>query len=203
MRDGRLAFRNRVRIQLGDADLRDVNAALQALPEKMRRKVARKGMREVMQRGRQVARALAPAADRDTKRAVAIKVQTYRRRTVWGAVGVRVGGPFTPNKRFGEAYPGWRSHLWDGGFRVWQKGVRADGRLRVPKPGNWKPNPSPKLPAVTRRGWRKGKARRNLAGRVIGRLLYLTRTAQYVTKIARDRIVAAVGDALKEAGRGN
>lgn len=196
-------FRQRTRIRIGEADLTELRAALGRLPAAIRNKVAKRGMKSVLLEGKQVAKSLAPAQDHATKRAISIRTKVYRRRVVWGAVGVRVGGPYTPSRRFGEAFPGWRSHFWDGGFRVWQRGVRANGSRRPMRQGNYRGNPNAVLPSKTNRGWRKGKSRRNLSPRIIGRTLYLTQAAAHMSSIAGTRIRAAVAEALKEATRGD
>lgn len=195
-------FRNRTRIRIGEADLTALRASLRLLPEKIRNKVAKNGMKSVLIEGKRMAKALALPQDQATKRAVSIRTKVYRRRFVWGAVGVRVGGPYTEGRRFGEAFPGWRSHFWDGGFRVWQKGVKANGRRK--RVGAFRQtNANPKPFTKFNRGWRKGKSRRHLSQRIIGRRLYLTQAAQHMSSIAGPRIREAVAEALKEASRGS
>lgn len=195
-------FRNRTRIRIGEADLTALRASLRLLPEKIRNKVAKKGMKSVLIEGKRMAKALALPQDQATKRAVSIRTKIYRRRFVWGAVGVRVGGPYTEGRRFGEAFPGWRSHFWDGGFRVWQKGVKANGRRK--RVGAFRQtNANPKPFTKFNRGWRKGKSRRHLSQQIIGRRLYLTQSAHHMSSIAVPRIREAVAEALKEASRGS
>lgn len=195
-------FRQRTRIRIGEADLTALRASLLQLPEKIRNKVAKKGLKRVLLEGKRLAKSLALPQDEATKRAVSIRSKVYRKRYVWGAVGVRVGGPYTEGRRFGEAFPGWRSHLWDGGFRVWQKGTKANGRRK--RVGAYRQtNPNPKLPTRFNRGWRKGKSRRNLSPQIIGRRLYLTQAAAHMSSIAGPRIREAVAEALKEASRGS
>lgn len=195
-------FRNRTRIRIGEADLTALRASLRLLPEKIRNKVAKNGMKSVLLEGKRMAKALALPQDQATKRAVSIRTKVYRRRFVWGAVGVRVGGPYTEGRRFGEAFPGWRSHFWDGGFRVWQKGTKANGRRK--RQGAYRQtNPNPKPFTKFNRGWRKGKSRRHLSPRIIGRRLYLTQAAHHMSSIAGPRIREAVAEALKEASRGS
>lgn len=169
-------------------EARQLGKALKALPPKVRAKVARKGIRAW---GRLASRALARAVipqDLETKRDVGIKVKTYRKgKVIWGAVGVRKDGNRV----------GWRSHFWDGGFRVWQKGIRADGtpRKAVTRPGR---NPNPRIvPFSQKRGWRSGIRKRSL-GRKIGRTMYIARTnARWQPECGR-----FVRDAIAEALRG-
>lgn len=199
------SFRERTRIRIGEADLRAVNDALRRIPAEVRRKVASKGMREVLKYGRTMAKSLCLPQDERTRNAIEYKVKTYRKTTVWGAVGVRVDGPYDPTQKHGERYPGWRSHMWDGGFRVWQKGRTKGGRLRIPKTGNWKPNRNGRIAPFIRknRGWRKGIRRRGLDPVIMGRRLYLTTTAHFMSARAGPAIVRAVENALKEVGRGS
>ena len=199
------SFRERTRIRIGEADLRAVNQALRRLPEQVRRKVASKGMREVLKFGRTMAKSLCLPQDERTRNAIAYKVKVYRKKNVWGAVGVRVDGPYDPTQKHGERYPGWRSHMWDGGFRVWQKGRTKDGRIRIPRMGNWTPNRNGRIAPFIRknRGWRKRIKRRGLDPVIIGRRLYLTTTAQAMSARAAPAIVRAVENALKEVGRGD
>jgi len=191
----------RTTVRLEPTDLAAVNRALRSIPEKLRGKVIRKGMREVLNMGKATAKAHALPADKDTRRAVAIKVKAFRRKIIWGAVGVRVGGPYTENRRFGERYPGWRSHLWDGGFRVWQKGIKANGQPA--KPGKMRPSTATGRPfSRFNRGWRKGKGRRNLNPAIIGRRFYLTKASVRIRNNARPAIENAVLEALREMNRG-
>lgn len=198
-----MSFRRRTQIVVGEADLSAINAALRQIPEKLRRKVARKGVREVLLAGRRMAKSLALPQDKDTIRGISIKVKMYRRKFVWGGLGVRIDGPYVEGKRFGELYAGWRSHMWDGGFRVWQKGLRAKDKPREGRQGNWKPNPNPKPFTRFNRGWRKGIARRKLNPVKIGRRLYLTTPATMMSQQARPAIVEACRQALMEVSRGN
>jgi hypothetical protein len=169
-------------------EARQLGQALKRLPVEVRTKVARKGIRAW---GKLAVRALRRAVipqDLETRRDAALKVKTYKRgKVIWGAVGIRKDG----------ARVGWRSHLWDGGFRVWQKGIKADGTPQKPvtRPGR---NPNPRIvPFSQKRGWRDGKGRRNL-GRRIGRTMYLSRTnARWQPEAGR-----FVRDAIEEAIRG-
>lgn len=199
------SFRERTRIRVGEADLRAVNQALRRIPVEVRRKVASKGIRDVLKFGRAMAKSLCLPQDERTRKAIEYKVKTYRKKNVWGAVGVRVDGPYDPTQKHGERYPGWRSHMWDGGFRVWQKGRTKNGRIRIPKMGNWKPNRNGRIAPFIRkdRGWRKGIRRRGLDPVIIGRRLYLTTTAEAMSARAGPAIVRAVENALMEVGRGN
>lgn len=195
-------YRVRTRIRVGHADLMALRASLLQLPEKIRNKVARKGLSKVLLEGKRLAKSLVLPQDEATKRAVSIRAKVYRKRYVWGAVGVRVGGPYTEGKRFGEAFPGWRSHLWDGGFRVWQKGTKANGR-RKRIGASRTSNPKPKPLTRFNRGWRKGKYKRNLSPQIIGRRLYLTQAAAHMSSIAGPRMLEAVAEAIKEHTRGS
>jgi hypothetical protein len=169
-------------------DSRALRRELEQLPPKVRGKVFRKGLREWGRRTVQAVKRRVLPADRETRRDVAVKIKSYKRgRVIWAAVGVRKDGMRV----------GWRSHFWDGGFRVWKKGVKADG---TPKKASTRPgrNPNPRfVPFSYNRGWRSGIRKRNL-GQRIGRRLYLTRArAQWAPQAAQ-----YVRDAVAEAIRG-
>ena len=190
----------RYQFRASEEDVAAVTAALKRLPEGIRRKVARKGIREWAKRLRTAVRAMAYPKAKRTRRNLAVKVKTYKRAIVWGAVGVKSSGERRSD-------PSWRSHLFDGGWRPWPKGTRSSqsrtAEANAPRrAGNWKPNYGAKLPAgaATNRGWRKGLRRRY--GNRIFRLQYLTQPARSHIQFARTSVVNAVGEALKEAGRG-
>jgi len=190
----------RFQFRASEQDVAAVTAALKRLPEGIRRKIARKGIREWAKKLRTAVRAMAYPKAKRTRRNLAVKVKTYRRSIVWGAVGVKASG-------YGREDPSWRSHLFDGGWRPWPKGTKSS-QSRTAKAtaarrvGEWKPNYNAKLPAAStmNRGWRKGLRRR--FGARIFRLQYLTQPAQSHVQYARTAVVNAVEEALKEAGRG-
>lgn len=170
-------------------DARKLGVALNRLPPDIRRKVARKGLREWGKRVvREVKRGVLPQ-DEETRRDVAVKVKSYRKgKVIWAGVGVRKDG----------LRVGWRSHFWDGGFRVWQKGMKADGTMKKAptRPGR---NPNPRIvPFSQKRGWRDGLSKRGL-GQRIGRRLYIQRPkAAWLPKADE-----YVRDAIMEALRGH
>jgi hypothetical protein len=130
-----------------DFEARQLGAALKKLPGEIRKKIVRKGLREWGKRAMRAMRRAIPARDLEMKRDAAVKLKTYKRgRVFWAGVGIRKD----------QVRSGWRSHFWNNGFRVWQKGMRKDG---TPKPAPKHPgrNPYPKIAWWARRsGWRKG-----------------------------------------------
>lgn len=190
----------RYQFRASEEDVAAVASALKRLPEGIRRKVARKGIREWAKKLRTAVRAMAYQKAKRTRRNLAVKVKTYKRAIVWGAVGVKSSGERRED-------PSWRSHLYDGGWRPWPKGTKSSqartAKASAPKrAGNWKPNYAAKLPLSSEmnRGWRKGLRRRY--GTRIFRLQYLTQPARSHIQFARTAVVNAVEEALKEAGRG-
>lgn len=190
----------RYQFRASEEDVAAVTAALKRLPEGIRRKVARKGIRAWAARLKVAVKQMAWRNAKRTKRNIVSKVKTYKRAIIWGAVGVKASG-------HGREDPSWRSHLFDGGWRPWPKGTKSSqsrtAKANAPRrAGNWKPNYGARLPegAATNRGWRKGLRRRY--GTRIGRLQYLSLPARAHIQFARLYVVQAVDAALKEAGRG-
>lgn len=192
----RVAFR--VLFMASYADLQKVAVMAQELPKEIRKKIVRKGLRDW---GEAVLRTIKSGAHRKakrTKRDLAVKTKTYRRGRIWAGVGVRKDGNRV----------GWRSHLYDGGWRPIQKGfvMSQDGTLQ-PKPipklkRNWKGNKQARIvPFSQNRGWRSG-VRRSHLGNVIYKLGYIRRAAikhqSRVSQYVRD----AIDIALMEARRG-
>lgn len=169
-------------------DARALGKALKALPLKVQKKVARKGLREW---GNRVAKAIKRGvlpADTEMRRDVGVKIVSYKRgRLIWCAVGVRTDGQRV----------GWRSHMWDGGFRVWRKGIKADGTPAEQGPKQKQRNPNPKfVPFSYNRGWRRGKARTNL-GRLVGRRWFITNARNAWAMKADQYVRDAVAEALR------
>ena len=179
-----ISVKFRVKVQA-----RKLDVALDRLPPDIRRKVARKGLREWGKRVVADVRRGVLAQDDETRRDVAVKIKSYRRgKVIWAGVGVRRDG----------LRVGWRSHFWDGGFRVWQKGMKANGTMKKAptRPGR---NPNPRIvPFSQKRGWRDGLSKQNL-GKLIGRRLYIQRPKMAWLPKA-DKYVR---DAIMEALRGN
>jgi hypothetical protein len=168
-------------------DARALGKALAEMPLAVRNKIVRKGLRAWGTRVVKAVRRGVLPADRETRRDVAVKIKSYRRgRVMWAAVGVRKDGMRV----------GWRSHFWDGGFRVWQKGIKADGTPKR-EPTRAGRNPNPRfVPFSYRRDWRDGKTKRNL-GRRIGRRLYLTRARAQYAPLAEQYVRDAVAEAIR------
>ena len=180
-----IAFR--MKWQLTPKDVAAVSRASQALPTKIRGKIVRKGLREWGNRLKTAMQRRVWRRDRETRRNVAVKIKTYRRgRVIWCGVGVRKDG----------TRPGWRSHFFDGGFRPWQKGIKADGSAKRAATRRGR-NPNPRfVPFSYRRDWRAGKAKRNLGGRVF-RLRYLSDPAFAYSPKVRQYVEDAVAEALR------
>jgi len=182
----------RMQWRMSPQDLAAIRRAAEALPKKIRAKVVRRGLREWGNRLKLAIRRRVWRKDRDTRRDLAVKIKTYRRgKAIWCAVGVRKDGERV----------GWRSHFMDGGYRPWQKGMKADGtaRRQPTRPGR---NPNPRfVPFSYRRDWRKGKARRSLGGKIY-RLRYMSDPAIAWSPKAREYVEDAIAEALMEASRG-
>jgi hypothetical protein len=172
-------------------DARALGKALKALPLKVQKKVARKGLRAW---GKRVVTAIKRGvlpADTRMRRDTAMKIVSYKKgRLIWCAVGVRTDGERV----------GWRSHMWDGGFRVWKKGTDQNGNPTVQGPKQKQRNPNPRfVPFSYNRGWRKNKARVGLGTKLVGRRMFITK-ARNAYGLKADQYVR---DAVAEALRGN
>jgi hypothetical protein len=187
----RIAFR--AQFKVSPTDLRRIAAVAQELPKKIRRKVVRKSLRDWGDRVKRTAKALLPRAARNTRRDLAVKTKTYRKGRIWCGVGVRKDGNRV----------GWRSHLYDGGYRPWKKGiVKLKGGGFGPKPTpklvrKWKGNRNARIvPFSQNRGWRDG-VKGNVGSRIYRRL-WLTRAAQKWQPTVVDFIVSGVEEALRQ-----
>lgn len=179
-------------------DLARIKAIAQELPKKVRRKVVRTSLREWGEALKRSAKALLPKRHKQTRRDLAVKTKTYRRGRIWCGVGVR-----KDNNRVG-----WRSHLYDGGYRPWRKGViKLDGGGFGPKPSpklvrNWKGNRNARIvPFSQQRGWRKD-VKGNVGARIY-RILWLTRAANRwqprVIEFVRNGVDEALRQELRSA----
>jgi len=181
-------------------DLERIAAIASELPKKMRKKIVRKGLRNWGDAVKRTMKALALPKAKRTKRDIAVKTKTYRKGRIWCGVGVRKDGT-----RVGK-----RSHLYDGGWRPFKKGlVRLSDGVVGPKPPpklvrKWKGNKNARIvPFSQDRGWRKGIKRRESAlGARIYRRLYITRSAQRHQPRVVEFISDAVETALMELPRG-
>jgi hypothetical protein len=170
-------------------DARALGAALKKLPLKLQKKIARKGLREW---GRRVVTAIKRGvlpADTRMRRDAGMKIVSYKKgRLIWCAVGVRTDGQRV----------GWRSHMWDEGFRVWRKGTDQNGNPIVQGPKQKQRNPNPKfVPFSYNRGWRRNKARTGLGTKVVGRRMFITKARNAWLFKADDYVRDAVAEALR------
>jgi hypothetical protein len=191
----RIAFR--AQFQVSAKDLERIKAIAQELPKKVRRKVVRKSLREWGESLKRSAKALLPKRHKQTRRDLAVKTKTYRRGRIWCGVGVRKDGNRV----------GWRSHLYDGGYRPWQKGiVKLKGGGFGPKPApklvrKWKGNRNARIvPFSQQRGWRDGV--KGKVGARIYRILWLTRAARRWQPRVIDFVRAGVDEALRQELKG-
>lgn len=141
-------------------DIRDMRKLVQSYPVKMRKKVIRRALVRWCSRVEARARANAHPNATRTKANLFHKVRVYKR-AVWGAVGVRTGmvQPGQELKgRYGDLLPGWRSHLYETGWRPYPKLWDNDREKRKGKG----------------RGWRKGLRKRTAGVARIYRLEYMS-----------------------------
>ena len=168
-------------------EARQLGQALLRVPPEIRKQVVRKGLREWGKRAMKALRQRIRTQDPEMRRDCIVKLKTYKRgRLFWAGVGVRKDG-------LGS---GWRAHLWNNGFRVWQKGLRKDGTPKPPPkhPGR---NLFPRLFAFNRRsGWRKGITKKGL-GRKIGRTQFITITNRQWGPRAEHYVRDAIAEALR------
>lgn len=181
----------RAQFKIPEADLKVLRSALSQLAVGVRRRVSRQGIRKWLTDAKSIARSSAYSKAKATKRNLIIKVKTYKRTIIWGAVGVRVS----------SNSPGWRSHLYDGGWRPWRKGFDKDGKsIKPTKPMLRKFARKHKIaPFIAKnRGWRAGKRKRGL-GAVTHRHMYLTETAKIMARHAAGYIMPYVMKAIHES----
>lgn len=188
----RTGVRFRTQFMLTRYHLEDARRALEEVPKRIRGKVLRKGLRAWATRLKLSVKAATRRKDRRTRRDLAVKTKTYRRgKSIWVGVGVRTDGDRV----------GWKSHLHDGGYRAWQRGIKADG-TPAKKPRLWNRNPNPRfVPFSYRRDWRSGLAKKNL-GPVIYRTEYITRPAKAYSMKVSQFVREAVAEAIYEVARG-
>lgn len=120
-----LRGRRQVQMQVDQQQLAELEAALQKLPESVRRKVAKGAMRRVTKAALAVARSNTPVRTGRLRKAIVPKVRTYRK-VVWAAIGGRVQtirevGIHKAAKRkqeLGNDYlgAGWRVHFTEYGY---------------------------------------------------------------------------------------
>jgi len=187
----RIAFR--AQFQVSAKDLERIKEIAQELPKKVRRKVVRKSLREWSESLKRSAKALLPKRHKQTRRDLAVKTKTYRKGRIWCGVGVRKDGNRV----------GWRSHLYDGGYRPWPKGLvklKTGGIGAKPAPKlvrNWKGNRNAKIvPFSQKRDWRKG-IRGNVGSRIY-RILWLTRAGKRWQPRVFEFVRIGVSEALRE-----
>ncbi len=214
-------FRTGTRAVSIDIDADSIRATLrdlEAVPVRVRSKVAKKSLRTW---GKLVAKSVKRNISwngRNTKRAVTVKVKTYpkgasnaRVKRIWLGIGVREGlrSPGREVKgRYGDIYPGWRAHFYEAGWTPWPKGLKP-GRLDDPKPkrqGNYRGQPAARMRAILafvrrQNRWRKGL--RRVQG---GARIYITRFLGRAgaANVARLPEILAAGarEAITEVSRG-
>ena len=186
-----MATRIAYRAQFGvnPKDMAALARALKSLDKKVRRKVLRAGLKEWGNRLKLAIRRRVWPSDRATRRDLAVKIKTYKRgKIVWCGVGVRKDGNRV----------GWRSHFFDGGWRPWPKGTKADlTQAKAPtRPGR---NPNPRfVPFSYRRDWRKGKKKTGPYGRLVHRTQYIQGPAMQWTRVARQYVEDAIAKTIRE-----
>ena len=168
-------------------DIRDMRKLVQSYPVKMRKKVIRRALVRWCSRVEARARANAhPNANR-TKANLFHKVRVYKR-AVWGAVGVRTGmvQPGQELKgRYGDMLPGWRSHLYEVGWRPYPKLWDNDREKRKGKG----------------RGWRKGLRKRTAGVARIYRLEYMSAGYRAEKGNLRSALVYEIGLDVRKMNR--
>lgn len=186
----------RITFSVSYKDREKIREAVERLPKAIRGKIIRKGLRAWGDRTAQMVKAMTRRKDVRTRRGVRVKIKTYKRgKVIWCGIGVKKG------KGINDV--GYKSHMHDGGYRAWQKGVKADGTA-AKKPRLWNRNPNPRfVPFSYKRDWRKGLSRRNL-GPVIYRIQYITKPGRIMQPQVRDYVEDAIAEAIrKETKRGN
>ncbi len=183
----------KVQFRPSKRDLERITQLAQELPKGVRKKIVRKGLRDWGEAVKRTMKSLSLPKAKRTRRDIAVKTKTYRKGRIWAGVGVRKDG----------ARVGSRSHLYDGGWRPFKKGlVRTGEGTFGPKPPpklvrNWKGNRNARIvPFSQDRGWRRGMKRMSSTlGGTIYRRLYITRAGLK----HQPRVVQFVEDAVQRA----
>lgn len=158
-----------------------------------------------------------------TRRSVMAKIVRYpkggrpeTRKFLWLGVGVRTGLRPVPKRlsgRYGDVYPGWRSHLYEKGWRAYPKGrkqndaafAEATGTGPRKRVGNYRggdPSRARAVLAFVRREnhWRKGKrgvvSERHYATR------FISRAAMAAMPTLRSKLEQSLEQARREFSRG-
>jgi hypothetical protein len=150
-----------VQFSYDEADMKAMRKLTAEYPVKLRKKIIRAAIVRWTKRVEGRARAAAYHNAHRTKANIFQKVRVYKR-AVWGAVGVRTGrvAPGQELKgRYGDQLPGWRSHLYEVGWRPYPKLWDNDREKRKGKG----------------RGWRRGLRKRFANTTRIYRLEYLSK----------------------------
>jgi hypothetical protein len=174
-------------------DLEKIAAIASELPKNMRKKIVRKGLRNWGEAVKRTMKALAHPKAKRTKRDIAVKTKTYRKGRIWAGVGVRKDGNRV----------GWRSHMYDQGWRPVLKGLTltSDGQLGIKPPPKlvrkWKGNRNARIvPFSQNRGWRLGIRKQSSSlGARIYRRLFVTRAGLK----HKDSTVQYIYDAVQES----
>ena len=207
----------RMQMRIDPKEIEDLRRKIMTFVPKVRKQIVRKGLRRW---GSIVARGVKSAAwpkARRTRRAVMVKVKSYRNGTIWCGVGIRLGSGLANRRQMDD--PGNRSHLFEGGFRPWKKGERVESQTRAksrktgkiqtittfreaaPRSAR-KGNPNGFFaPFIAKnRGWRKGLKGRALGTKIFA-LKYISRPGNAAKKMLRPSLESAIMDAMQEAKR--
>lgn len=201
--------------------INDVIRSMTDFNARARRDIVRKALRDygsaVVKRVKSNIKWKAP----QTKRSVMMKIVRYpkggrpdTRKYLWLGVGVRTGLRPVPKRldgRYGDVFPGWRSHLYEAGWRSWPKGRRQDDAAFAEilgarkRQGNYRggdPNRARAILAFVRREnrWRKGQ--RGVVGQRHYETRYISRAARATMPLLRTKLEMAVESARREMSRG-
>lgn len=201
--------------------INDVIRSMTDFNARARREIVRKALRDygsaVVKRVKSNIKWKAP----QTKRSVMMKIARYpkggrpdTRKYLWLGVGVRTGLRPVPKRldgRYGDVFPGWRSHLYEAGWRSWPKGRRQNDAAFAEilgarkRQGNYRggdPNRARAVLAFVRREnrWRRGQ--RGVVGQRHYETRYISRAARATMPLLRTKLEMAVESARREMSRG-
>lgn len=170
-----------VQFRLEPESLRQLYASLDQYEPRARRTIMRGALRKWSKLVALRMKANAYPNAVQTKRHVLAKVKTFRR-ALWCGVGVETG--YRPpgqelRGRYGELLPGWRSHLYEVGWRAYPRNYLGDEARR----------------AGRGKGWRKGLRNRG------GRLRYETKYMSRAYYANRNTLAPQLEKAIAEYNR--
>jgi len=190
-----------IQFQYDEKAVAELKRAIQAVDERIRKKVVRQGIRRWAKETAGAVKAACRPQDKRTRQAIDYTIKNYKRgKMYWAGIGVARQVQFDSRRALDVAT---KAHFHNGGYRTWAKGASASGRRIVPRRsfglagGDKRVNAEFKPGIRMKRDWRKGLRKRNL-GPVILKTLYITNPGQRALTRVSSHIEDALTDVLKK-----